>query len=91
MITDLIIYIFTVLFSAIAFVLPAWDIWPQTLIDGLQYIFASLAKFNFILPVDTFLTAFLWFLHFSVLYLGAKLSLKALNFIRGTGTGLEIK
>jgi hypothetical protein len=91
MVGDLIFYIITKFFEAIAFVLPSWTVWPQILVDGMQYIFESFAKFNFILPIDTFLQALLWFVHFEALYFGAKLSLKAINFMRGTGTGLEIK
>lgn len=91
MLGDLLFYIIRVVFDAVAFVLPSWEVWPDTLIDGLEYIFQSMAKFNFILPVDTFFTALLWFVHFSALYLTAKISLKAFNFMRGTGTGLDIK
>ena len=91
MLGDLFFNILTMLFNAVAFVLPTFTVWPQTLLDGLTYIFQSFAKFNFILPVDTFFQALLFFIHFSALYLGAKLSLKAINFMRGTGTGLDIK
>lgn len=91
MLGDLLFYIITKMFEAVAFVLPSWEIWPDTLVTGLQYIFESMAKFNFILPVDTFFEALTFGVHFSALYFGAKLSLKAINFMRGTGTGLEIK
>lgn len=91
MLGDLFFYIISIMIKLAVFVLPSFTVWPQTLIDGLTYIFNALAKFNFILPVDTFFSALLFFIHFNALYLGAKLSLKLINFVRGTGTGLEIK
>lgn len=90
MLGDLLFYLIMKIFEAVAFILPSWTVWPQVLTDGLTYIFQSFAKLNFILPIDTFLTALLFIIHFETLYFTAKISLKPISFIRGGGKGLDI-
>jgi hypothetical protein len=84
MIGDLIFFIFTKMIEAVSFILPAFSLWPQTLIDGIGYFFASLMKFNIFFPIGTGIDALVFFLDFSAVYLTAKLSIKVVSFMRGS-------
>jgi len=90
MIIDIFLYILAWLISVIAFILPTWTFWPEDLLEGLSYFAASLAKFNFIFPVDALFAILIFFVSFEALFFGAKLVMKIFNFIRGTGSGLDI-
>lgn len=90
MITDIFIYLIRIFIDFVVWLLPTWTVWPTALLDGLTYVFASMAKLNFILPIDSLFAVLLFFIQFEVLYLGAKLVMKLFNFIRGTGSGLDI-
>lgn len=90
MITTLLLLIITYFMNFLCFILPTWQIWPQSLLDGLTYFFQQLAVFNFIFPVDTLFTVLIFILNFEILYFTAKLTMKLFNYIRGTGSGLDI-
>jgi hypothetical protein len=74
----------------VVFILPTWSIWPASLLTGLTYFFTAVAKFNFIFPIDTLFTVILFIINFEVLYLTAKLIMKVFNYVRGTGSGLDL-
>jgi hypothetical protein len=82
MIVDLLIYVFSLMIDTIVLILPTWTVWPQSLLDGLNYLAQSMAKFNFILPVDTFFACVQFFILFETLYLTTKILLKFFGFVR---------
>ena len=90
MIVDVLLIIVSWFIRVLVFILPAWSPWPQDLLDGLTYFFSSLAKLNFLFPIDTLFTIILFVINFEVLYFGAKLLTKVINFFRGTGEGIKI-
>lgn len=90
MITDLLIYILRLIIDTIVFVLPSWTVWPPDLLNGLNYTAQSLAKLNFIFPIDSLFTIILFVITFETLYLSSKIILKVFGFIRGSGSGLDI-
>lgn len=83
-------YILTFFISFIVLLLPTWSIWPDSLLTGLTYFFSSLAKLNFIFPIDTLFTVLLFIVNFEILYFSSKLVMKLFNYFRGTGSGLDI-
>lgn len=83
-------YILTFFIGIITFILPTWTIWPADFLTGLQYFASSLAKFNFIFPVDSLFAVLLFIINFEVVYFTAKIILKLFNYFRGTGSGLDI-
>lgn len=90
MIITALLSLFTLIISTITLLLPSWDIFPPDLYNGLTYFFSSLAKMNFIFPVDTLFTVLLFIVNFEVIYFTAKIIMKIVNYIRGTGSGLDI-
>jgi hypothetical protein len=90
MIIDIILYILGQFIHFVAYLLPTWEVWPDTLLYGLTYFFNAVANFNFIVPVDSLFTVILFIINFEVAWFGAKLLMKLFNFIRGTGSGLDI-
>lgn len=88
MITDIIIRIFDWLLRLIIWKLPVWTPYPAEFKNGLNYFISSFKELNFIIPVDTILSAGLIFIGFEVIYYGAKLIIMIINFFRGSG---EIK
>jgi hypothetical protein len=90
MISSALIYIFSAFLSVIVFLLPSWSVWPTDLLSGLSYFATSLAKLNFIFPIDSLFTVLLFVINFEVLYFTAKIIMKVFNYFRGTGSGLDI-
>lgn len=90
MIVTLVLYVLTMLLNMISTILPNWQIWPQSLLDGLTYFFSTLWKFDFIIPVATLFQVILFMVSFEVVYFNAKIIMKVFNYLRGTGSGLEI-
>lgn len=90
MITTFFINLLGFILYVIISILPTFSVWPAELLAGLQYITQSFALLNFVFPVDQLFSALIWFIHFNALYLTAKLTLKVFNYIRGTGSGLDI-
>jgi hypothetical protein len=90
MITDLAIFILRLIIDTIVLVLPQWSVWPPDLLNGLSYTAQSLAKLNFIFPIDSLFNIISFVILFETLYLTAKIILKVFGFIRGSGSGLDI-
>lgn len=90
MITDIVLYLIRQFIDLLVFILPTWTVWPSALLDGVNYACQSLAKLNYILPIDSLFAVLIFIIQFEVLYLTAKLVMKVFNFIRGTGSGLDI-
>jgi hypothetical protein len=90
MIITSLFWILEIFLIGIATLLPTWSIWPSDLLTGLTYFFSSLAKLNFLFPVDTLFTVLLFIINFEVLYFTAKIIMKVFNYFRGTGSGLDI-
>jgi hypothetical protein len=90
MITDILLNVLTYFIDLICSILPGWQIWPESLLTGLQYFFSKLLIFNFIFPIDTLLLAIIFFVGFESLYFSVKIIMKVFNFFRGTGSGLDL-
>lgn len=88
MIIDIFLYIIGFLVKQIAIILPSWQIWPDAILNGLTYFLNSLAKINFIFPIDTLFNCILLFTNFLTIYYSAKLVFMIFNYFRGSG---EIK
>jgi len=84
------LYILTFFISIIVLLSPTFTPWPADLLTGLEYFFYSLAKLNFIFPIDSLFSVLLFIIYFEVIYFTAKIILKVFNFFRGTGSGLDI-
>lgn len=76
--------------NLICSILPTWQIWPSSLLTGLQYFVIQIAKLNFIFPIDTLFICLLSLLYFEVGFFTAKMVMKVVNFFRGTGSGLDL-
>jgi len=90
MISDLFLYTVGALINLAQFLLPTWQVWPSGVTDGLTFFAQKMSIFNFILPMDTLMSAIIFFISFEVTYFGAKIIVKLLNYIRGAGSGLDI-
>lgn len=90
MITTIILYIISFFFSGLVVLLPSWTVWPAAFTTGLNYFVGALSGFNFLFPIDTLFTVIIFIINFEVLYLTAKMVMKLFNYIRGTGSGLDI-
>lgn len=82
MFVDLGLYLLALMINIISALLPAFDVWPSSVTDGLAYFTLALSKFNFILPVDTLFSAITFFVWFETAYLGIKLIFKIVGFFR---------
>jgi len=89
MIFTILIYIFAIIISAFALILPSWSIWPPIFLAGLQYIFLAIAKWNIILPIDTFFDCITRLTDFAALYFTAWIVVMVFNFFRGSD-GIKI-
>jgi len=90
MIVTLLLYVLTMFLNMVTVILPSWEVWPTALLDGLTYFLSLLGKLNFILPMDTFMSVLLFLVTFETVYFGTKIIMKVFNFLRGTGSGLDI-
>lgn len=90
MITNIFLYVVSQIVHILAQILPTWQVWPAELTSGITYFFTQIYIFNFIFPIDTFMQVFSFLITFEVAYFGAKILIKILNYIRGTGSGLDI-
>lgn len=59
--------------------LPTWQIWPDSVLNGLYFFSSTLAQFNFIFPVDVLFQALIFFIIFFSLLLPIKILLKIFN------------
>jgi hypothetical protein len=85
MILDIFIYLFGFFLLLITKILPEWVIWPDMVINGINYFASYCADLNFILPIDTLFKAGIFYLNFVLYYITAKLILMGINWFRGSG------
>jgi len=90
MIITMVLYLISFILLTVSALLPTWQIWPDDLLAGIQYLSQSTQSLNFILPIAELITVFLFFIHFEVGYVSAKILAKIFNYVRGTGKGLDI-
>lgn len=90
MITTFILTIIYYWIVIICLILPTFQIWPKELLTGLSYFFSKLAELNYIFPIETFFQVLLFFITFETLFFTAKLIMKIFNYLRGTGSGLDL-
>jgi hypothetical protein len=90
MIFTFLFYILSLFLGNIVIILPTWTLWPNSLLTGITYFASSMAKLNFIFPIDSLFSVILFIINFEVLYFLAKLIMKIFNYVRGTGSGLDI-
>lgn len=90
MLIDVILGLFGYIIQAIATLLPEWQVWPDSVFNGLEYFAQTFATLDFLIPVATVFSAFLFLVNFFVAYFTAKLITKVANFFRGTGSGIEL-
>lgn len=86
MIITLIISVIFVILSFLINLLPIWHVWPAALLDGLNYFFIQLAKWNFIFPIDTLFLAIKSLITFNILFFGARLLLKVFGLLPAINT-----
>jgi len=90
MIATIFLGLISLFINTTTYILPTWTLWPDDLLTGITYFAGSIGKLNFLLPIDTFFTVILFLINFEVLYFTAKFILKIFNYVRGTGSGLDI-
>jgi len=88
MLFDAIFYLLGSILSIVSAIAPTWVIWPQTLLDGVNYFAVAIAKLNFLLPIDTLFDCIEFFAGFLAAYYSVKGLVSLVNWIRGAG---EIK
>jgi hypothetical protein len=64
---------------------PKWVIWPDSLLNGLTYVFKTIGSFDFILPIKEMFNIMLFLIAFEVGFFTLKMILRAINWIRGSG------
>lgn len=82
---DIFIYIFGFFLTIIAKILPEWVIWPDIVLDGIDYVVRHLADFNIIFPIDQLFIAISLLLNFFMYYGLAKVIMMGVNYFRGSG------
>lgn len=90
MIFTMFFYILSYIFTIISVLLPTWQVWPDQFLTGITYLANSFGILNFLFPVVDLITVFLFVINFEVGYILAKIGIKVFNYIRGTGSGLDI-
>lgn len=90
MIFSLVLGALALFIEFIVLFLPVWSVWPAEFLTGLTYFFKLIANINFIIPVDTLFSCITFFMYFLTLYFIAKIFLQVMNYVRGTGAGLDI-
>lgn len=83
MIFDLIFLILGTFLTFIIGLFPTWNIWPQTILDGITYIFSIMAKLNFFIPIDTAYICIAFFINFIGYFITYLIIKKVFNWIRG--------
>jgi hypothetical protein len=60
MIITILLYLLSLLFNLIFTIANSiasgWSVWPDSLLNGLNYFFGQLMMFNFLFPIDTLFT-----------------------------------
>jgi len=84
MIIDIIFIIIGWVLGFLASFLPTWEVWPQVLLDGINYFFASFASLNVLIPIGTIFSALLFLVQFSAVLYSARILMKIIGFFRGS-------
>jgi len=84
MITDAFIYILSGILGALSLALPKISIWPQSWLDGIQFLLSSLLPLNFIFPIDALFSGAYVFVNFLILYYGYKILVSIYGYFRGS-------
>ena len=90
MIFTMVLYVLSYFLTIVSAILPVWQIWPDTLLTGITYLAQACGTLNFLFPVSELFTIFLFVIQFEVGYITAKIGVKIFNYLRGTGSGLDI-
>ena len=90
MISSMALGLMALLIEFFVLLLPTWSIWPAVFLTGLTYFFRLIANINFILPIDTLFGCITFFVSFLGAYFTVKIILRIVNYVRGTGAGLDI-
>jgi sterol desaturase/sphingolipid hydroxylase (fatty acid hydroxylase superfamily) len=72
MITSALLYLFGIIISALAAILPEWT-YPTTFIDGIKFFMVGADSLNFIFPIYTFIQVALFSIAFEVSYYSARI------------------
>lgn len=64
MIIGIFIKILAFVLGIMAVILPTWKVWPDEITNGFSFFVSTISDFNFILPIDTFLTAVVFLVNF---------------------------
>ena len=89
MVIDMILWLVGFLIKIVALVLPPIQVLPEIVFDAVGFFAGILARFDFLFPIETLFEALSFFLAFLIVYFSVKIITKALNYLRGTGSGLE--
>jgi hypothetical protein len=90
MIFTMVFYVLSYLVTMICDVLPAWTIWPDSLLNSITYFSNSILSLNFLLPISELFTILMFLINFEVFYLSTKIVAKLFNYVRGTGSGIDL-
>ena len=85
MIITIFIYILSSIMGIIEKILPRYQIWPDVVLNGLNYFATTLSDFNILFPIDTLFQCMIFIGDFLSAYLIVRLILIVINFFRGTG------
>lgn len=90
MLVTLAIYIVAILFGMISILLPDFQVLPQAIFDSIHWFFSQLLELDSIfLVISTILTGIVFFLKFLSYFALYKITIKAVNYLRGAGSGLN--
>jgi hypothetical protein len=90
MLADIFLIIVGWLMNTYAAIAPTWTLWPPILLSGLTYMFSSLNILNIFIPINTLYDCIQFFINFNLILIGVKIISMILNYIRGTGEGINI-
>lgn len=89
MIITILIYIFAGILGVIAMLFPDFEILPPQVYDAIINFVNSFLEMNSLfLIVPNVLTVLIFFFKFLIYFLLYKITIKILNYLRGTGQGL---
>lgn len=84
MITTTAIYIISMLVGAVALILPDFQLWPDKVLNSVNYIVGNVADLNSIFfYFDNILEGFAFFLKFLAYFMIYILAVKIINLLRG--------
>jgi len=69
--------------AVLSAVLPTWNVWPQTLLDGINTFANSFMKLDFIFPIHETFIALEFLIGFEAVYYTAKIVFKGIHLFTG--------